>query len=182
MFREWTYGVDQKYGKTDGAANTSTLHPRETHKPGHGFRVVLPHSCLCHVTCAALLPQRHSWEWHLPHLQISAHPTTLGRDASGGGMVTREPFGDAMLDQHSWAQCPWFPALAVLSTWPRFRHQLPDCPPPRSSSDGSARSCSTWIPLHTQNLSRPLRSWAHASALLPTPLPSRPLPPVNQET
>ena len=35
-------------------------------------------------------------KWYLPHLQLSAHLTTPGREVWGGGTVTREPFGDAV--------------------------------------------------------------------------------------
>ena len=45
----------------------------------------------------------------------------------------------------------------------------------------SARSYSTWIPLHTRNLSPPPRSWAHACALLPRPSRPGPCPPLTRK-
>ena len=32
--------------------------PREARQPGAGLHEAPPHSCLCHFTCAAFLPQR----------------------------------------------------------------------------------------------------------------------------
>ena len=78
-----------------------------------------PLQCWSHL--GNLLVSSHLLKWYLLHLQLSAHLTTPGRDAWGGDAVTREPFGNAMPDQHSWAQCPWLLALAVPSTWPRYR-------------------------------------------------------------
>ena len=62
-----------------------------------------------------------------PPQVVPAAPTALSapddtrQRGVGRGHGHQRTLRRCRADQHSWARCPWFPALAVPSTWPRYR-------------------------------------------------------------